>query len=248
MPSTSKNQSWYRSWFDSPYYHVLYRHRDGDEARRLIDRLIQELQPDPDAHILDLACGRGRHAVLINEHGYKVTGLDLSSSNIDYASKYANDRLRFEQGDMRHPFGTGVYDIVLNLFTSFGYFNSFEENLQSCKMMKQALKPGGRLVIDFMNANNILDRLVKSETCSIDGIDFHIERFATEDRVVKRINFNKDGEDYLFEEKVQLLKLEHFEELFAQTGFQISNVYGDSNLGDFNEKHSERLILFAKSI
>lgn len=242
----SNDTAWFKSWFDTPYYHILYQHRDDNEARFFIKNLVKELQPPLHSHILDLACGRGRHAKFLSEQGFEVTGLDLSERNIQFAKEHlANEDLHFEVGDMRKPFGKNRFDYIFNLFTSFGYFENKEDNLQSLKMMKQALKQGGNLILDFMNVHKVELGLVKEEVRQADGIEFHIQRFIRDGMVIKEISFEDGGEKYQYEEKVQLLTRDDFEELFAEAGFTINGLYGNFDLSDFHPRDCERLILFA---
>lgn len=143
-------QSWFSSWFDTPYYHILYKDRDDEEAGRFVQNLIRFLELKKGASILDLACGKGRHAMYLNELGYQVTGADLSKNSILCAKRFQNETLRFERHDMREPFGE-KFDAVFNLFTSFGYFDNKEDNLRTVNAIKENLKPNGFAVIDFMN-------------------------------------------------------------------------------------------------
>lgn len=241
-----KKESWFESWFDTTYYHLLYKDRDDKEARFFIKNMIDKLAPDRGARFLDLACGRGRHAKFLSELGYDVTGLDLSESNIEFAQQFANDTLHFEVGDMRQPFGENRFDYIFNLFTSFGYFDSYEDNLSALKMMKQALKPGGVLVLDFMNVNKVRLGLVEEEVRQVENIEFHIERFIRDERVIKKITFEDNGHPYKYEEKVQLLDKGDFEKLFQEAGFTITQVYGDFDLSEYNRRDGERLILVAE--
>jgi len=241
-----KKEAWFESWFDTSFYHLLYKDRDDKEARFFIKNMIEQLRPGPDAHFLDLACGRGRHAKFLSELGYDVTGLDLSERNITYARQFANDSLHFEEGDMRKPFGKDRFDYIFNLFTSFGYFENHDDNLQALKMMKQALKPGGVLVLDFMNVNKVKLGLVEEEVRQVENIEFHIERFIRDERVVKKITFECDGHLYQYEEKVQLLEREDFDKLFQEAGLTIRQVYGNFDLSDYDRRDGERLILVAE--
>ncbi len=243
----SENTSWYKSWFDTPYYHILYRHRDDNEAQVFIKNCINELEPQQNSHILDLACGRGRHAKFLNKLGFEVTGIDLSESNISFAKDHhCSANLHFEVGDMRQPYGKNRFDYIFNLFTSFGYFDSWDDDLQALKMMKQALKPVGTLVLDFMNVNKVKMGLVKEEVRIVKDIEFHIERFMRNGMVVKQIRFFADGVNNEYEEQVQLLNREDFQLLLTEAGFEIVAIYGDFDLSEFNARDSERLILFAR--
>src|SRR5215207_10157301 len=125
--SPGENQ-WFRQWFDSPYYHQLYFNRDEQEATAFLNQLIDHLQPRPGSFMLDVASGRGRHSKILAAKGFDVTGIDLSISSINEAKKYESDNLHFFQHDMRLPFRINYFDIVFNLFTSFGYFGTEREN------------------------------------------------------------------------------------------------------------------------
>lgn len=241
----SEAEAWFESWFNTKYYHILYRHRDDNEAQYFIRNLVEKLQPSHKAHILDLACGRGRHAKFLSELNYEVTGIDLSESNIEFARQFENERLHFEVGDMRKQFGHSRFDYIFNLFTSFGYFESRDENLRALQMMHRALKPGGKLVLDFMNVHKVEIGLVEEEVRVAERIEFHIQRIIRNNRVIKQISFDDNQRHFQFEEKVQLLDLEDFKELFFKAGFRITDIYGDFELNQFDPDSCERLILFA---
>ena len=117
-----ETKEWFGEWFDSPYYHILYRDRDYQEAHAFIDKIVKYFDLHSTDAILDLACGKGRHSIYLNEKGYNVVGVDLSAQNITFASQYGNDRLHFYRHDMREVFRESTFDYVLNMFTSFGYF------------------------------------------------------------------------------------------------------------------------------
>ncbi|MFL2637040.1 MAG: SAM-dependent methyltransferase, partial [Flavobacteriaceae bacterium] len=84
----------YNTWFDSKYYHILYKDRDHDEARKFITKLLEHLNLKKNAKILDAACGKGRHSIEIEKLGYKVTGIDLSKNSIKHAKQFENLNLK----------------------------------------------------------------------------------------------------------------------------------------------------------
>lgn len=120
MSSITPSKEWFGQWFDSPYYHVLYQHRDHDEAEAFMDHLNDYFAFTAEDEVMDLACGKGRHSIYLNSKGLKVTGVDLSPQNIEAASAHTNERLHFHVHDMRKVFRQEAFDYVLNLFTSFG--------------------------------------------------------------------------------------------------------------------------------
>mgnify|MGYP000453829180 CR=1 FL=1 len=158
----TKHQNWFQSWFDTPYYHILYKQRNNTEAENFIRKLVTYLETDKNQSILDLACGKGRHSIFLNSLGYKVKGVDLSSQSILEATKYANDRLEFEIHDMRTPLDT-KYDLILNLFTSFGYFESDEENVKMLNSVEKTLKLNGTFVLDFFLLLSVILTLLNIE-------------------------------------------------------------------------------------
>ncbi|MBA9075859.1 SAM-dependent methyltransferase [Rufibacter quisquiliarum] len=237
---------WFSTWFDSPYYHVLYKNRDVHEAQRFMDNLLAYLQPKPTCQLLDLACGKGRHAIYLNQKGYDVTGLDLSARSIAYARQFENERLHFYRHDMRDVFRPEAFDLVLNLFTSFGYFANDYENVVALRATTAALKPGGRLVIDFMNTPKVISRLVARETKEEAGIAFHITRQVEQGFLVKTIRFQDRGQEFEFVERVRALQYGEFLEYFGLANLRLRAVFGDYQLGPFDPEKSERMIFVLK--
>src|SRR5262245_34851476 len=142
---------WFVSWFDSIHYHKLYAYRDDTEAAGFIDELIRRFEPSNGAAALDLGCGTGRHSKYLASKGLRVTGLDLSPNSIERARRLEQPGLLFHEHDMRVPFGKNEFDYVFNFFTSFGYFDGPNENLMVVRNIADSLKPGGRLVLDYLN-------------------------------------------------------------------------------------------------
>ena len=131
---------WFETWFDSEYYHKLYKNRDDEEAEQFINNLITNLQLNSNSNILDLACGKGRHSIFLNNLGFKTVGVDLSPKSIAFARKFNNPNLHFEVRDMRKSFCKGQFDAIFNLFTSFGYFESKTENIEVLIAIENMLK------------------------------------------------------------------------------------------------------------
>lgn len=243
-----KKESWYRSWFDSPYYHILYKNRDEYEAALFIDRVLKYLNPPADSHFLDLACGKGRHSVYINKQGFKVTGVDLSKQNIKIARKFENERLKFDVHDMRLPYADAKFDYVFNLFTSFGYFPSIEENEKVLRASHQDLKLKGKILIDFLNANQVIKGLVKGEIQEIEGIKFRITREIENGIIKKNIDITDGNNELRFVERVRALTRQDFTGMLSRCGFEILDTFGNYSLEEFHADHSPRLILIARKV
>ena len=117
-------ETWFKDWFNSPYYHQLYKNRDLKEAELFIDKLVQHLKVSPGSRMLDVGCGKGRHCIQLAGKGFDVTGIDLSEESIEEALKYEQENLHFFTHDMRLPFWINYFDYAFNFFTSFGYFKT----------------------------------------------------------------------------------------------------------------------------
>ncbi len=238
-------ENWYTSWFDSPYYHILYKNRDDKEAGLFMKNLTSFLKLSPNSKILDLACGKGRHSKYLNQLGYHVTGIDLSPQSIAYAKQFENDKLFFEEHDMSLPYPQ-KFDAVFNLFTSFGYFENEEDNLNTIKSIKKELNPNGFGVIDFLNSNYVEKHLYPLETKIVDGISFNIQREVKAGYILKHINFTHHYQEYNFTEKVKSISLSDFKYYFKEAGVKLKHCFGDYQLNKFNIDTSSRLILIFK--
>ena len=238
-------ENWYTSWFDTPYYHILYKDRNYREAQVFMDNLTHYLNLPEKATVLDLACGKGRHSIYLNQLGFTVLGADLSENSITEANKNTNETLHFKVHDMREPFEE-KYDAIFNLFTSFGYFENDEDNLTTLKAIKESLSEYGFAVIDFMNVAQVLETLVPEETKTVEGIDFQIKRYLKDGHIYKEIDFEDKGQKFHFTEKVKALTLKDFEVLMEEAGIYLLDIFGDYKLKKFHKTDSERLIMIFK--
>jgi SAM-dependent methyltransferase len=248
-PATQNSQletnTWFASWFDTPYYHILYKDRNYREAQIFMDNLTHYLNLPDNAKVLDLACGKGRHSIYLNQLGFTVLGVDLSENSIEVANKNANETLHFEVHDMREPVGD-KFDAVFNLFTSFGYFDKDEDNLKTLIAINENLSEYGFAVIDFMNVPFVMDNLVAEETKTVDSIDFQLKRYLLDGYIIKEIDFEDQGQKFHYTEKVRALTLEDFSQMMEEAGIYLLDTFGDYKLKKYHKKDSERLIMIFK--
>lgn len=242
-----KDTEWFSTWFDTSYYHLLYEHRNENEASAFIENITKALVLPLGANVLDLACGKGRHSIKLCELGYNVLGVDLSKNSIDIARKNSSEHLHFAVHDMREIILDKKFDAVFNLFTSFGYFDKMEDNFNVINSIHKMLNPNGRLVIDFMNANKTIKNLSPSDEKTVNGIKFSIKRNWDGNHIFKNIDVFENGKSHQFLERVQSLLLSDFEELLKGK-FKINKVWGNYNLNEFDEENSDRLIIYAERI
>ena len=238
--------TWFESWFDTEYYHLLYQNRDDKEAQEFLIRLIEFLKIKKGAKVIDIACGRGRHSIFLNKCGFDVTGIDIAKKSVEYANRHKNKHLHFFCHDKRQTFNKNEFDIALNLFTSFGYLENREELLDELINMKDNLNENGILVLDYFNSAKLVGRDFPVEQMERKGVAFKISKEIVGHQVIKNIEVIKEGKTYNFHEKVHLITKPEFELLFKDAGLEILHIFGDYYLGDYKSDESDRLMLIAK--
>lgn len=236
-------KNWYENWFGNEYL-TLYAHRGDEEAKRLIKIVHENIHLSPDALIIDLCCGQGRHARTLAESGYRVVGVDLSRTMLEAANfnSTGSDRTRFIQADMRQlPFGQS-FDLLLNLFTSFGYFNSDEENQGVFVQFRRVLKDDGWFIFDYLNDRHVKDNLVARQKEEIGNIIIELERFITDDRVQKKIVMTDKDKKSVFYESVKMYRPDDIYGMIDQAGLVVNKVFGDYDGSPFLP-YSPRLVI-----
>lgn len=243
-------KTWFTNWFNSTYYHHLYSHRDEKEAVAFLERLIHYLQPAPGATMLDMACGRGRHSRTLASLGFDVTGVDVAPENIRYANRYQNSHLHFAVHDMRKILCSRCFDYVFNFFTSFGYFDQRHQHEQALQTMSTALKKGGILVMDYLNATYSSQHLVPLEKKHIKETEYTIERWEDARYFYKKITIldPHQSEPLVFTEKVCKFSAEEIVIMMQKAGLQVRELKGDYPLNPYDERQSPRMILLAQRI
>ncbi len=238
--------AWFETWFDTPYYHILYNDRDFAEAENFITLLINHLNIPKDSKIIDLACGKGRHSVFLNKMGYEVLGLDLSQQSIEHNREFENSTLKFEVHDMRNEIFpeilTEKVSAVFNLFTSFGYFDDENDDRKVFQSISNVLEENGFFVLDFLNAKWVENTLNEEEKTTKGGIDFIIKKRIENLNIIKDIHFSDNGKDHHFFEKVKLHTLEEISDYAEDFGFERIQIFGDYHLNEFVLETSSRCI------
>ena len=235
--------NWFEKWFDSNYYHILYKNRNSKEAILFIDNIINKIKPDQNAFFLDLGCGSGRHSIYLNKQGFFVDGFDLSEKSLMRAKKYENQKLTFHLKDMRQFCNKQKYDVIINLFTSFGYFEKDSDNRKVFQNIEASLKNNGHFIVDFFNSSKVVHNLKKKEQKKIENIIFDIHRRHDNTFVYKDICITDKKNNYTFTEKVRLINKEQFINYSKNLNMKLINVFGDYSLNKYNNELSDRLIM-----
>lgn len=225
---------------------MLYRHRSHAEAEQFIRALVSHLNTEPGSSVLDLACGKGRHAKALFDLGLRVTGVDLSPASIHEALNMEREGLEFFVHDMRQPFRINYYHCIFNLFTSFGYFKTVRDEYKAVRSAALGLKKDGKLIIDYFNANRVREFVLKNPEGKdqFGSVSFSWRKEIVNNRVMKTITVNDAGKISVFKELVRLLTLDDFRELLKYD-FELSEVFGDYELNSFDTDLSPRLIMIA---
>lgn len=244
MPKT-----WFKDWFADERYLALYCHRNTEEASPALDLIERATGISKDAAILDLACGAGRHSISLAKRGYSnITGIDLSPTLIREARKNAEAekvKVVFFEQDMRSF--DGSYDLIINLFTSFGYFATDQENEEVVIRAGKCLKNGGYFVLDFFNSAIVKrDIVAHDEKIISSGERIEQSREIRNDRVDKTIIIHSERGASEFKESVRLFELGDFEKMVSRAGLRLLHTFGDYYGAPFDEGISPRLFLVAK--
>jgi len=235
---------WFESWFNEDYL-LLYRHRDMSDANRQISLILSTLKPDPSASILDLGCGEGRHSETLHQHGLNITGIDLSAVLIELG-KSQFPHLNLSVGDMRRI--SGKFDIILSLFTSFGYFDEDSENMAVLNSVSQALTPGGTYWLDYLNPAYVSANLEPETVRELAAAQRVIEkRRIVGDMVIKDIVFEMDNGEKRYQERVKLYDKPCLEDMLRDAGLSPVGSFGNYEGARWSPE-SPRTILYAEKL
>jgi SAM-dependent methyltransferase len=235
---------WFERWFGEEYL-ALYPHRDEREAAAAVALVESNLGGIKVNRALDLACGAGRHARLLSERWW-TAGFDLSAPLLARA-KAADPDGFYVRGDMRAlPFVDHGFDLVVNLFTSFGYFDNDAQHLRVLAEVARVTRRGGKFVLDFLNSDHVRSTLVPEESKEVGGRSVEVRReISSDDRfVVKTIMTGGETGDQTFVERVRLFDRLDLETMLEESGFGVERVLGDY-AGAAHSETSPRTIMLA---
>ena len=233
---------WFESWFGEEYV-ALYPHRNEAEAERAVALIARTLGTRRVRLVLDLACGSGRHARYLGQRWW-TSGVDLSETLLGIAHRNGIPA-RLVRADIRElPYRESCFDLVVNLFTSFGYFETDAEHERVIQDIRRVMTAGGTFVLDFFNARQVEEKLVPYDERSIAGLSVAQRRKITDDGrfVVKHISIREDGRQFV--ERVRLFSQRDLVSMLDRAGFRVETSYGDYDGGPLTET-SPRVILFA---
>ncbi len=238
-------ENWFIDWFASDFYQDVYNHRNSEDAKKLIDLILSKTNLNKQSWVLDAACGFGRHSQIFAENAMNVVGFDLSLNLLKKAKvnlqNYKNSFI--VRGDFRNISFCKKFDLISNLFTSFGYFESDEENFAFIKNSKSFINENGFFVFDYFNKNYLENNLIPKSEKEINGMKIIEKREIKNNRVVKEIRIEGKLEN-TFYESVKLYSKNEILENFLSLGYKPKYIFGDFDGNNFDEELSERLVIF----
>jgi|WetSurMetagenome_2_1015567.scaffolds.fasta_scaffold194278_2 cyclopropane fatty-acyl-phospholipid synthase-like methyltransferase len=240
---------WFKDWFNTKEYLNVYQHRNESDAEDHIKLILENVKIHSGAKILDMACGAGRHALILARKDFELTAIDLSENLISIAEKSAQDenlKINFVQSDIREFETEEKFNLVINLFTSFGYFESDEENFAVLQKAYDLLVDDGFFVLDFFNSHFLQKNLVEFSEENLDNAEIHQYRKIKDNRVTKKIVITKNGSLSNYEESVRMYTKDELVGAIQNIGFDIYKTFGDFLGNEFDKLSSPRLIMICK--
>jgi SAM-dependent methyltransferase len=234
---------WFKQWFGKEYLE-LYPHRDEHEAHAAVQLVRDTIQGPEIGLALDLACGSGRHSRALREWVWTV-GLDLSMALLGVATT-ESPTAPYVRGDMRAlPFADHAFGLVVNFFTSFGYFDTDAQHLRVLAEVARVTRPGGTFVLDYFNADEVVRTLVPFTERVVDGRTVRQRRRISADGRYVEKSIDADKCDKTYQERVRLFTPDELRMMLEESGFTLVHEFGTYD-GNPWTNTSPRIILFAE--
>ena len=234
---------WFENWFGEEYL-ALYPHRDEVEASAVAELIASRVSLQEGCPTLDLACGAGRHARSLGRRWWAV-GLDLSPALLRVARD--NDaEAALVRADMRSlPFRNGAFGLVVNLFTSFGYFRDDAQHRRVISEVGRVTRSGGCFVLDYLNPSHVRSTLVPHDEQQVGSRIVAQERSISADLRYVTKTISLLDEERVFTERVRLFESSELAEMLASCCFDVCDILGDYD-GSPHSSDSPRTILLAR--
>lgn len=239
---------WFRTFFGERYLQ-FDRHEDTEQEVEFIERVL-ELKEG--YRVLDLCCGYGRHAIRLAKRGCEVVGYDLSPVMLARAreeSRRAGVKVEWIEGDMRELDAQEEFDAVINIFSSFGYFEEEDTQFDVLRRISRALRPKGAFLIETVNRDFLVRHFVPRTWFRVDGMwvleERHFDVVSNRSRV--DVMVVDGGREESFYHSVRVYSYTELELLLAASGLMTTGVYGDFQ-GEAYTWDAPRMIVVAQKV
>jgi 2-polyprenyl-3-methyl-5-hydroxy-6-metoxy-1,4-benzoquinol methylase len=239
----------YQDWFSSPLFHNFWSDRREKEAQDFINQLIRHINPKRGSRILDSACGQGISSIHLTSLGFDVTGVDMSTTNIDWALTREQNNPEFYQHDLRLPFWGNYFHTVLNFSEGFGFYRTRREHEAALRTIASSLQPRGKFVIDYPNTHHLENRLSEhSFTHKHNQTHYQFQLSQNETHFTHTITVTSPdtNEPVVFAFERAKLSVGDFTEMLAFQKLQVKEVFGDYALGEYHLSDTPRLVVVAE--
>ena len=248
-----RRSKWYVDFFRGGFYYNKWAPAERfQRAESEIGFLVEAMSLPEGAAVLDLCCGEGRHTVALARRGYRMTGLDLSAYHLRLArqaAKEAGVSVRWHRADMRDIPWQGEFDAAINLFTSFGYLESDEEDFRVLARVAGALKPGGRFLLDTINREMLVRHWEEhgwqegqDGTLSLADRRFDLMAGRQRNRI---LSVGRDGARQEREINLRLYTLKELADMLSLAGLTVCRTWGGFDGGEYGLS-SRRMIVLAE--
>lgn len=238
--------TWWKTAFGASYIALYGPRLTVEDTKKEVDFIEQNLKLKKGAKILDLACGQGRHAIELASRGYDVTGVDYSSYLLSLAKKNMKDKgvkMKFVRGDMRSLGFKNEFDVVVNLFTAFGYFHKESDHIKTLRSVCRSLKEGGIFLLDTVNPDFLKKHFIHGVARPLQEGKGMVEHFFTTDkRWIMRINSGKNSRV----SSTRVFDRSELKQLFNTAGFTVKKMWGNFSGNQVSNKNRRIIILGQK--
>jgi SAM-dependent methyltransferase len=223
-----------------------------ERAEREVDFIVEALSRHAGASFLDLCCGEGRHTIALARRGYRMSGLELSALHLRLARRAAKEAgvsVRWHRADMRDIPWEGEFDAIINMFTSFGYFESEEEDFKVLAGVARALGPGGRFLLDTINREMLVRHWEEHRWQEGGGGILRLEDrrfdFLAGRQYNRVLSIHPDGTRNEREIDLRLYTLKELGDMLSQAGLAILQTWGGFDGRDY-DLDSRRMIVLSE--
>ena len=242
-------------WFaDDDFWQTLYPFLFSDdtfakgesEAEQVLD-----LVEFSGTSVLDLCCGPGRHSVPLAKRGLQVTGVDLSSFLLDLARSHARREgveIEWIRDDMRHFYRETAYDLIMNLYTSFGYFEKEDEDILVLKNVHRSLTPGGTCVLELVSKEWIAGNISEAIVHDLSDGAILVERPKVVDdwtRITNQWIYIRDERAKIFKFSHTIYSGEELRDRMQKAGFSSVDLFGSLGGDEFGPE-AQRLVIVGR--